>query len=141
MHHVWHRYTLRDEPGFVIHRGAMRDYGAVLANATFCLDATGAGFSARIADYVATGCIPVIVADHVLWPLEGQIPYHDFSLRFRKRDIPRLPAELRAVTGTRLLELQHGLRRWHRAFIWDAEYGAAYATVLHALRRAANLTA
>ena len=58
-----------------------------------------------------------------------------------KRDIPRLPAELRAVTGTRLLELQRGLRRWHRAFIWDAEYGAAYATVLHALRRAANLTA
>ena len=47
-------------------------YHAVLRSYDFCLSVTGASFDPRISDYVASGCIPVIVRPGgVLWPLES----------------------------------------------------------------------
>eukprot|EP00899_Mesostigma_viride_P014381 jgi/Mesvir1/22944/Mv19454-RA.1 len=125
----------------------------------FCLDMPGSGFSFRILDYVASGCIPVIVRDDILWPYESyeyggddhsnwqqespqgewddlpRVHYPEFALTFRKKDIPTILASLRNITAERVRELQAGVQRVHRAFLWDQEYGYAYKYTLFGLTR------
>lgn len=127
--------TLRSEPDCVIVDGHLPDYFKAMQRARFCLDATGAGFAARVPDYVAAGCVPVVIAEDVLWPFEGtaRVPYDEFALRFRKREIPTLATALRELPAERLAALQRGLERWHRVMIWDGEYGQAYQTTLAVL--------
>eukprot|EP00899_Mesostigma_viride_P004114 jgi/Mesvir1/13703/Mv04870-RA.1 len=109
---------------------AIGDYYDRLRSSRFCLEALGHGFSTRIVDYMASGCIPVIFKDDVLWPFESE-----FAFTFRKQDIPSLMELLRSVSDTRVREMQAAGQRVHKAFLWDQTYGMAYNYTMSALAR------
>eukprot|EP00899_Mesostigma_viride_P010786 jgi/Mesvir1/19709/Mv09969-RA.2 len=138
---------------------ANEQYYPKLRSSKFCLDVPGFGFSVRILDYVASGCIPVIVRDDILWPYESysyggdersnwqqespqgewddlpRVHYPEFAVAFRKKDIPTMLAALRNMTVKRVYDLQAGVQRVHKAFLWDHEYGLAYNYTLYGLTR------
>eukprot|EP00899_Mesostigma_viride_P015298 jgi/Mesvir1/2376/Mv22131-RA.1 len=137
--------------------GLNERYYPKLRSSKFCLDVPGFGFSVRMMDYMASGCIPVIVRDDILWPYESyeyggdassnwqqdgpsyvwgnfpRIHYPSFSLSFRKKEIPQIVDRLRAVGPEKLRQLQEGVERVHKAFIWDHDYGLAYNYTLGTL--------
>jgi hypothetical protein len=47
----------------------------------YCLAPYGHGWGVRLAQYIAYGCVPVIIQQHVYQPLEDVLPYEDFALR------------------------------------------------------------
>ena len=111
-------------------------YHATLRSFTFCLSVTGKSFCPRIADIIASGCIPVrILPGHVLWPFEPDLDYSRFSVDVPFEDIPRLPSILANLSDAEVRAKRRALRKVHRMFIWDDVYGRAYEATIEALRR------
>ncbi|PNH07135.1 putative glucuronoxylan glucuronosyltransferase IRX7, partial [Tetrabaena socialis] len=88
-------------------------YGDLHKRSKFCLAPHGAGFGIRLTIAMAHACVPVIIQDNVWQPYEsdGLLPYHEFSLRLGKADIPHLVPILRSVSEARLAELRLAMAR------------------------------
>ncbi len=56
-------------------------------------------------------------------PFEDQLPYHTFSLRFSKADIPTLVQQLQQLSPERIVAMYRSLRRVRGAFLWPPELG------------------
>ena len=111
-------------------------YHRALRGVQWCLTAPGYGFGARIVDYVACGCIPVVVRaeqPRVLLPYEPELDYRSFAVIVDFADVPRLPALLEAMDERKLYAKRERLREIHRAFLWDDHYGTAYEAVRDAV--------
>ena len=111
-------------------------YHRALRGAEWCLTAPGFGFGARLVDYVACGCIPVVVrpGQGQLWlPYEPELDYRTFAVSLPFEDIPRLPALLEAIPPAVLRAKREALRALHRRFLWDDEYGQAFEAVREAV--------
>ena len=91
-------------------------YHAKLRNATFCGAFPGDGWSGGISSALFAGCVPVIVMDGIEFPFENVLNYSAFSIRIAEKDVPRLPAILRAVPPERIATLQAGLARVRSRF-------------------------
>ena len=75
-----------------------------------------------------------MLQDGVHQPLEDLLPYHEFSLRFRKEEIVSMVAQLRAMRPERLRAMFEALQRVHKAFLWPRELGGqAYDFVVASL--------
>jgi hypothetical protein len=61
--------------------------------------------------------------DGIYQPYEDLLPYHTFSLRYSKQDIPTLAAQLRQVPPKQVISMYKALRRVHKAFLWPKELG------------------
>jgi len=96
-----------------------REYLAVMQQSKFCLAPSGMGFSTRMYESIAQGCVPLIIQDEpvsntsVDQAFEELLPYRLFSLRLTQADIPRLPEILDAFPA----DAWHGLRR-NLACVW-----------------------
>ncbi|KXZ50301.1 hypothetical protein GPECTOR_17g940 [Gonium pectorale] len=109
-----------------------------MQKAKFCLAPMGAGWGIRLGEAMVTGCVPVIVQDHVYQPLWDVLPFEEFSLRLGRTEVANLVELLDAVTPQQLEALQVGLEKYHRAFIWETQFGGlAYNYTLTALKRKA----
>ena len=84
----------------------------------FCLAPSGHGWGSRLSSAIVAGCVPVIIQDGVHQPYDDVIPYHEFSLRVPQAELENLEARLRAITPLQLRALQHGVERYHTAFLW-----------------------
>ena len=111
-------------------------YARLLLQFDFCLTAPGMGFGVRIIDYVAAGCIPVVVRPGKLrLPLEPDLDYSEFAVSVAFKDIAALPAVLAGLGEERTRRMREKLKDVHRQFLWDEEYGLAYEAVRDALAR------
>ena len=78
------------------------EYLAVLQQSKFCLAPSGMGFSTRVYESVAQGCVPLIIQDDPVSKTSVDpafadlLPYERFSLRLYQKDIPDLPSILMA---------------------------------------------
>eukprot|EP00899_Mesostigma_viride_P017710 jgi/Mesvir1/25940/Mv20934-RA.1 len=156
----WFRENEGNAPDVELHDTSVgSEYYPKLRSSRFCMDTAGHGFSVRILDYMASGCIPVIIRDDILWPYESyelggdgtenwqqdsaqgrwddlpRVHYPEFSISIRKKGIPALLSMLRGISSDRLRQLQEGVQRVHKAFLWDEEYGLAYNYTLTVLAR------
>ena len=106
-----------------------RDYYAVQQASKFCLAPSGMGFSTRVYEAIAQGCVPLIIQDEpdsqteVEQAFEELLPYADFSLRLRQADIPRLPELLAAVPNATWLQLRRGLGCVWPRMLWLRDQG------------------
>jgi hypothetical protein len=108
-----------------------------LLNSEFCLTSPGMGFGVRVVDYVAAGCIPVVVRPGRLrMPLEPDLDYSTFGVTIPFHDIPKLPRLLESMSADEIRSKRERLRDVHKKFIWDEHYGSAYETVRGLLLRA-----
>ena len=123
-----------NRPGRIDYRSDT--YHATLRGYDFCLSVAGNSFCPRIADYAASGCIPVLVRPGMLlWPHEPDLDYSTFSLSVGFDDLPRLPDILANMSDAQVRAKRWALREVHRAFIWDEEYGRAYEVSMAGVMR------
>ncbi|KAL4427766.1 hypothetical protein ABPG75_001855 [Micractinium tetrahymenae] len=119
--------------GFV---GTGTAYQLVLSSSKFCLAPFGHGWGNRLLQAMLSGCVPVIVQEHVVQAFEDVLPYELFSIRLNNADLPRLREILRSVTDEQYRDLLTNVLRYHKAFAWDAEQGGqAFEYTLLSLRR------
>ena len=81
--------------------------------------------------------------DHVHQYFEDIMPYEQFSIRLSNADIPNLPAILRSVSDAQYAALLAGVKKYHRAFLWERDAGgqAFEYTILSLKRRYHNIKA
>ena len=107
------------------------DYHALLRSFDFCLCAPGKGFGNRIVDYVASGCIPVILRPGDLYmPLEPELRYDDFAVSIPFEAVPMLPGILANMSDAAIRAKRQRLFEVHKLFLWDEDYGEAYEAVM-----------
>ncbi|KAG2488196.1 hypothetical protein HYH03_013190 [Edaphochlamys debaryana] len=101
----------------------------------FCLAPSGHGWGIRLAQAMVTGCVPVIVQDHVYQALWDVLPYEEFSIRIPRADLHRIVEILDLVTPEQLIKLQEGVAKWSSAFHWHEDLGGlAYNFTVTALK-------
>ncbi|PNW87479.1 hypothetical protein CHLRE_02g144050v5 [Chlamydomonas reinhardtii] len=105
----------------------------------FCLAPMGSGWGIRLVEAMISGCVPVIIQDHVYQAHWDVVPFPEFSIRVGRHDLHRLVELLDDVAPQELEELQAGIERYHRAFFWDAQWGGlAYNYTIQALKQRAH---
>lgn len=111
------------------------DYVADMRRSVFCLAPSGHGYGVRLTTAVLTGCIPVVIQPSVHMPLDDVLPYWEFSVRLRFEEAPNIVSILRAIIPEAAVrELQRGLRRHYRSFVWESG-GLAYEGVIASMQR------
>ena len=117
-------------------------YHQELLQAQFCLTAPGMGFGVRLIDYVAAGCVPVVVRPGGLaLPFEPDLDYDAFAVSVPFRELRTLPDTLAAMSDAAIRAKRERLRAVHRAFLWDEGYGRAYEMTKAMLLRRLNASA
>lgn len=110
-----------------------RTLACLSAQAHFCLHTEGNGWGARVVDYMAMECLPLMVNDRMVFPYANILDWKTFSLHLRKRQIPDIPHILRNFSADTQLTMHAQLRRYKRAFVWWRPDGLAYEYTLAAL--------
>ena len=111
-------------------------YHDLLRTYEFCLCAPGKGFGNRIVDYVAAGCIPVLLRPGALrMPLEPELDYDGFAVSVPLKAIRSLPALLANMSEAAIRRKRERLREVHRDFLWDEAYGTAFEAVFERVVR------
>jgi len=129
---VW-RQRLWAEPDMRIVSAGIPDYDTAVPQAHFCLHTEGNGWGARVVDYMAMECLPLMVNDGMLFPYANIINWDTFSIHLRKRQVPQIPDILRNVSASAQLAMHAVQRRYKRAFVWWRPEGLAYEYTLAAL--------
>ena len=109
------------------------DYDTAVPNAHFCLHTEGNGWGARVVDYMAMECLPLMLNDGMIFPYGNIIDWPSFSIHLNKKDVPRIAKLLRNVTDARQRAMHTTQRRYKRAFVWWRPDGLAYEYTLAAL--------
>ncbi|KAG2491281.1 hypothetical protein HYH03_010287 [Edaphochlamys debaryana] len=124
--------------GVELIEGRVHDYHTRLRASKFCFAPYGFGFGIRLVQAMQTGCIPLVIQDHVYQPFEDTMPYEEFSVRLPLRDVPRLVDVLRSYSDDELARMRLAMAKYYRAFIWYREDdGMAYEWTLAALQQRA----
>jgi len=129
---VW-RQKLYLEPDMRIVSAGIPDYLTAVPQAHFCLHTEGNGWGARVVDYMAMECLPLMVNDRMVFPYANVIDWKTFSLHLLKRQIPEIPTILRNISAQSQMAMHAQLRRYKRAFVWWRPDGLAYEYTLAAL--------
>ncbi|KAL4449410.1 hypothetical protein ABPG77_007054 [Micractinium sp. CCAP 211/92] len=125
-----------NDTDFEFVEGGVHDYEGQLRTSKFCLAAYGHGWGNRLLQAMLTGCVPVIVQDHIMQYFEDILPYEDFSMRLNNADLPQLREILRSVTDEEYRKLVGNVVRYHKAFTWNTEMGGqAFEYTILLLRR------
>ena len=83
------------------------EYPEVLEHGTFCLVIRGVRLAQpSLIESLATGCIPVIVADNIVLPFQEVIDWTLASISIREGDFHSITTILKAVSQTRIKEMQ-----------------------------------
>ena len=129
---VW-RQRLWAEPDMRIVSAGIPDYDTAVPRAKFCLHTEGNGWGARVVDYMAMECLPLMVNDGMIFPYSNILNWDTFSIALNKKDVPRIPPILRNVSAAAQLRMHAAQRRYKRAFVWWRPDGLAYEYTLAAL--------
>jgi hypothetical protein len=124
----------RRAPNGTADDGGIRSPNAKYGDVEFCLDAPGHGWPVRVVDYLAWGCIPVIVRERVRLSYEPWLDYRPFAIVVRHEDIPRLPSLLRNLTADARQQMRRRMAEAHRFFLWDSAYGKGFEFVMRILQ-------
>ncbi|KAH7429326.1 hypothetical protein KP509_09G041800 [Ceratopteris richardii] len=73
--------------------------------------------SPRIVEAIYNDCIPVIIADGFVLPFSDVLDWEAFSIRVSEKDIPNLKLILKAVSESKLKEMQERVRQARRHFL------------------------
>jgi hypothetical protein len=136
---VW-RQKLWAEPDMRIVSAGIPDYLTAARQAHFCLHTEGNGWGARVVDYMAMECLPLMLNDEMVFPYANVLDWSRFSVHMRKREIPQVPARLRNISTAAQDAMHEVARRYKRGFVWWRPEGLAYEFTLAALgQRVASL--
>lgn len=132
----YHNEKWKKDKDIVIAEGYVGDYFAKYKGSKYCLAMYGHGFGTRLVESMASGCVPVIIQDHVFQYYEHVLPYEDFSIRLNNDDIEHLPDILRSISEEEYKKLYAAVQQYYPAFVWSEHGGGrAFDFALLAIRR------
>lgn len=120
-----------DDRDILVHsRRVSTPYSEALLTSKFCLHVKGYEVNtARIADAVHFGCVPVILANHYVLPFTNILNWDQFSVIVETSDIPLLKNILEGVSPSQYEKLQKNVMKVRKHFQWNSppcEYDAFY---------------
>ncbi|KAL6509504.1 hypothetical protein OROGR_022814 [Orobanche gracilis] len=77
--------------------------------------------SPRIVEAIYYECVPVIIADNFVPPLNEVLNWDAFSITVAEKDIPKLKEILLAIPLRRYLVMQSNVKKLQKHFIWNAK--------------------
>ncbi|KAH7511634.1 hypothetical protein JRO89_XSUnG0187400 [Xanthoceras sorbifolium] len=118
-------------------------YADELLGSKFCLHVKGFEVNtARIADSLYYGCVPVIIANHYDLPFADILNWKSFSVVVATLDIPLLKKILKGISSDRYLLLQHNVLKVRKHFQWHlfpVDYDAFYMVMYELWLRRSSL--
>ncbi len=124
----------REAEGLVVSSEHSSHYLSEMLNSTFCGVFPGNGWG-HIETPILLGCIPVVVQDEILTPWEDVLDLPSFAVRLPRRDLPNLPAVLRAIPREHIVQMQIAISR-----VWE-RFSYSSVGVAEAVRRCGSLRA
>ncbi|KAL9667166.1 hypothetical protein QQ045_001515 [Rhodiola kirilowii] len=115
----------------IVHFGRLNGpYADELLSSKFCLHVKGFEVNtARIADSIYYGCVPLIIANHNDLPFADILNWKSFSVVVATLDIPLLKSILRNISSQEYETLQKNVLKVRRHFRWNTspvDYDAFY---------------
>lgn len=105
-------------------------YDVALLTSKYCLHVKGFEVNtARLADAMHYGCVPIIIADYHDLPYNDVLDWSQFSLVVTAADIPKLKDIIKAVSHEEYVEMQKNVMQVRQHFQWHAQpqlYDAFY---------------
>ncbi|OMO93610.1 Exostosin-like protein [Corchorus capsularis] len=104
---------------FTHHGRLPTPYSEQLLGSKFCIHARGYEVnSARIADALYYGCVPVILSNHYDLPFTDILNWKSFSVIVHERDIPILKRILQGISSEEYAMLQSNVVKIRKHFQW-----------------------
>lgn len=98
------------------------EYPEILGQGTFCLIIRGVRLAQpALIEALAANCIPVIVADNLVMPFEEVIDWTLASITIREADLHSIASVLKAISATRIEEMQRQGRHLYEKYFKDIE--------------------
>ncbi|XP_006479129.2 probable glycosyltransferase At5g03795 isoform X2 [Citrus sinensis] len=121
----------RNDSEIYAHSGRLKTpYADELLGSKFCLHVKGFEVNtARIADSLYYGCVPVIIANHYDLPFADVLNWKSFSIVVATLDIPLLKKILKGISSEEYLLLQSYVLKVRKHFQWHvfpSDYDAFY---------------
>uniref|UniRef100_A0A7N0VMT3 Exostosin GT47 domain-containing protein n=3 Tax=Kalanchoe fedtschenkoi TaxID=63787 RepID=A0A7N0VMT3_KALFE len=115
----------------VVHFGRLNtSYADELLNSKFCLHVKGFEVNtARIADSIYYGCVPLIIANHYDLPFADILNWKSFSVVVATLDIPLLKSILKSISSQEYKTLRENVLKIRKHFRWNTppvDYDAFY---------------
>lgn len=83
------------------------EYPTILEKGTFCLIARGVRLAQpSLLESLATGCVPVIMADNIILPFHEVIDWSLASVTIRESDLHSIMTVLKSVSASKIKEMQ-----------------------------------
>ncbi|KAL2498962.1 Exostosin family protein [Abeliophyllum distichum] len=87
----------------------------------FCICPGGSQVnSARIADSIHYGCIPVILSNYYDLPFNDILNWHKFSVILKEKDVYQLKQILKNITQEKFVKLHNNLVKVQKHFQWNS---------------------
>ncbi|KAI4386644.1 hypothetical protein MLD38_004560 [Melastoma candidum] len=118
-----------------VHRGRLPTrYSDELLGSKFCLHVKGFEVNtARVADSLYYGCVPVIIANHYDLPFSDVLNWKSFSVVVATLDIPLLKKILKGIDHDQYTVLQSNVMQVRKHFQWHStplDYDAFHMVML-----------
>lgn len=98
------------------------EYLEIMEKGTFCLVIRGVRLAQpTLLEAMATNCIPVIIADNIILPFEEIIDWTLASVTIREADLHSITTVLKAISSTRIKEMQQQGRFLFDKYFKDIE--------------------
>lgn len=91
--------------------------------------------SPRVVEAIFYECVPVIISDNFVPPFFEVLNWDSFSVIIPEKDIPELKNILKGISDEKYKELQYGVRKVQRHFLWnvkDVKYDL-FHMILHSI--------
>ncbi|XP_021990464.1 probable glycosyltransferase At5g03795 [Helianthus annuus] len=77
--------------------------------------------SPRVVEAIFYECVPVIISDNFVPPFFEVLNWDAFSVVVAEKDIPELKNILTGISDSKYRELQHGVKKVQRHFLWNVK--------------------
>nr|XP_043625280.1 probable glycosyltransferase At5g03795 [Erigeron canadensis] len=77
--------------------------------------------SPRVVEAIFYECVPVIISDNFVPPFFEVLNWDAFSVIVAEKDIPDLKTILAAISDDKYKELQHGVKKVQKHFLWHVK--------------------
>lgn len=111
----------------VIFTGETTDLGTYITEMSysdFCVCPMGSSsWTLRLYDAILTGCIPVVVSDHVVFPWESRVAWKDAVIEWAQDEAAALPVYLMSLSEKEVAGRRENVIRIRNRIRWDLQPG------------------
>ena len=110
-------------------REAPESYLQHLRSHKFCLLADGVSpWSTKLLEYLAAGCVPVLISDHLIPPLHRTLQWEEFAVSSKLAELPALKSRLQTLVADGSYERLHAnVLRARAVFVYDMSGSSGHA--------------